>query len=286
LGLLALALCGSFIASCSVLLDPTGEQCLVDGDCAARGGVFASSRCQDHVCTSRWACVGKVAVPVPLSRTVKVQMPVVDVQTRQPVTSGILARACSRLDPTCLAPLTVDQKPDPTGTFTFDLEVGQAVLIEIRPEDPARGTIVPGVVFLTPPDAEVTSYGGVQLISPAILSVLTLTTSQALPEEGTGLVVVLAEACFGATAEGISFALSAPGTSTRGFFFRGGAPSQDAVETDASGIAGFVNVPPGMQLLTAIRHGDDTTLGLLNLTVRAGTISYAAFPPTSLTSAR
>jgi hypothetical protein len=36
--------------ACSLLLTTSGNQCATDGDCAARGGAFAGSRCLDSVC--------------------------------------------------------------------------------------------------------------------------------------------------------------------------------------------------------------------------------------------
>jgi hypothetical protein len=218
------------------------------------------------------------------STSVQVTIPVVDALHHQPVTAGIVARTCGRLDLNCSQPTSDDQKPDATGAFTFALPAGVPSIVEIRPEDSQQPVVVPGLVFITPPEAAAATVKGVQLISPDGLSLLTFLTSTNPPVDGTGVVVVLAQDCFGASADGVSFDLTNKGASSHAFFFQAGAPSQTASATDASGIGGFDNVPPGMHTLTAVRHADGTPIGIVNLTVRANTISYSLAPPTDLSS--
>jgi len=174
--------------------------------------------------------------------------------------------------------------PDASGAFTFTLPIGVPSIVEIRPQDAAHPVAVPGLVFVTPPDAAATVLRGVQLISPDGLTLLTSLTSMSPPVDGTGVVVVLAQDCFGAPADGIGFQITNQGASSHAFYFQAGAPSQTAAATDMSGIGGFDNVPPGMHSLTTVRRQDGRTVGVVNLTVRAGAISYSLVGPTDLSS--
>jgi hypothetical protein len=59
------------------------------------------------------------------------------------------------------------------------------------------------------------------------------------------------------------------------FYLRGDVPDTTATETDARGIAGYFNMPPGPHTFTATRAMDATQVSAIEITVRAGHLHLA-----------
>jgi hypothetical protein len=77
--------------------------------------------------------------------------------------------------------------------------------------------------------------------------------------------------CSGAIAEGAVFELE-PQNGVP-FTLIDGAPTPSIVPTDTSGLAGFVNVPPGSFLARGMVAEDDREFGLANFNIQAAQFS-------------
>jgi hypothetical protein len=151
------------VASCSLLFDATGEQCTRDADCAARGGAFASMRCENRVCVASgldgaseaappvdasdaadaapvdpvWGCLGNVKASPSTNPKVTVRVPLLDLLTKGPVTD-VKAALCAKIDVNCATPLGVSQ-PGADGVLNLTLDSGFDGYVVVTPVLPDAG---------------------------------------------------------------------------------------------------------------------------------------------------
>jgi hypothetical protein len=262
-------------ASCSLALKTDGEQCSVDADCAARGDAFAGMVCTENVCVAppdpKWSCIGSVMAPVAGSKvTYKAQL--LDLITGNPVTDGVTAKLCNKLDPPCATPLGTVM-PDSMGWISASVAPTFEGYFEVSD---ASMTYLPTLLFM---DLVAGAHNTDILLIP-VSAEMGLSTNAGVPLDPTaGLVLVRTADCTGLRSAGVSVSLSPPATETR-FYLINNTPLTSATETDGSGNAGFVNVAAGSVALTGAVAASGEELGKVTTLVRAGTMSYQILRPT------
>jgi hypothetical protein len=311
----------SSVAACSVLLQ-TGPQCNVDADCRDRG--LTDTVCVAQACVRpsidagpdvpapvdagdagdpRWACLGSVPPKPVVKPQVLVTVPLIDVLTRKPVTTGVVARPCAKADVTCSAPLAAPVLPDSMGRVAFTLDAGFDGYVEVDPllpdgsapmdagasdagidggsadaGNPLAGVYLPAMVFFNPPLVDDTVYISIPLVSYGALTTLAAQFGNTI-NPMFGAPFALAADCDGKPADGVSVSIDVSHSSTRTFYFVNGLPTEFTDATDATGYSGFINVPPGIRTITGKRKATGERTGTISVVVRPGTTTYAVLPP-------
>lgn len=259
------------VAACTPLDDP--DDAYDDGITAEVEQALpdrASSTVDESLPTrgDPWGCVqgNAAAVPPPEDRpeTVKYTVSIVDWVTDE-APPGLSLKVCNRIDALCAEPLSTITPP-PEREISFDLPARLEVYLEIQ----AEGT-VPATFYFDGPVVEDRVGGQIQL--------LRLTTAVGLAQQflGTqldptmGVLSLRSHDCNGAIAPGAMFQIE-PSVGIP-FTLINGAPSLSVVPTDASGLAGFVNVPEGGFLARGFVADDNREFGLANFSVKPGWFS-------------
>lgn len=215
-----------------------------------------------------WACIqgSRPTLPPPEARpeTVTYTVSIVDWVTNE-APPGLEIQVCNRIDALCAEPLATIY-PSPEREVSFPLPARLEVYLTLR----AEGT-VPATFYFDGPVVEDRVGGLIQL--------LRATTAIGLAQEflGTqldptmGVLSLRSHGCNGAIAAGTVFEIE-PDVGVP-FTLINGAPSLSVVPTDASGLAGFVNVPEGGFLARGFVAADDREFGLANFSVKPGWFS-------------
>jgi hypothetical protein len=215
-----------------------------------------------------WACIqgSRQPVPPPEERpeTVTYTVSIVDWVTNE-APPGLQIKVCNRIDGLCAEPLSTFTPP-PERQISFELPARLEVYLEIV----AEGT-VPATFYFDGPVVEDRVGGLIQL--------LRFTTAVGLAQQflgtqldpTTGVLSLRSHDCNGAITGGAVFALE-PNVGVP-FTLINGAPSLSVVPTDASGLAGFVNVPEGGFLARGFVADDEREFGLANFSVKPGWFS-------------
>lgn len=291
-----LAFLATGIAACSLVLQTSDEQCVVDGDCAKRGGSFAGMRCVERVCTSAtdagldaqvdappadptWGCLGNVVFPPPAKAKVKVTIPFVELVQKAPVTD-IKVRACARLDVGCANPVAPVQTPGPDGKVTFDVDANFDGFAEVIPQtnDGGAPNFVPALVFFNPPPADDHVYPTILLLTPFTLSTVAAAAGSSVDPK-LGAIFYATLNCKGEPGEGVSVSPDRTETTTQGFYLIKGVPSLSASATDGSGYGGIVNTPLSFIKMSAQLFTTKKPIGSTAVLSRAGTITYVYLVP-------
>lgn len=288
------------VVSCSLILDTGADQCTVDQDCAQRGAKFAGTRCVNKVCVAqdggdvdtgpadtgadvydpKWACLGNVKPPTFPNPKVNVSVPLVDLNTKKPVTE-INARPCGKTDVACASPLGPTVQPNASGILSFVIDAGFDGYIELKSSNVDGGlpAYLPSLVFFNPPLSVDTIYIAIPLISPAALSGLAAQFGNAIdPTLGAPFAEVVD--CQGKPAEGVSVAMDQADASTRTFYFVNGLPTESTTQTDTTGYSGFINAPTGVRTITGTVAATKQRVGTISVLVRPSTLTYTVLPPT------
>lgn len=142
---------GAALVACSLLVPVQDQQCTTTSDCTSKGGSFAASICQDHVCVSAltgedanvaydpiWGCVTKPSEVTSQNVTVQVAISffnaIDQIQTAAQVDGGsdlvavsfaavpgLAVEGCKALDPSCMSPVTPTEISDEAGVATLAL---------------------------------------------------------------------------------------------------------------------------------------------------------------------
>lgn len=215
-----------------------------------------------------WGCIqsNRQQVPPPEERpeTVTYTVSIVDWVTNE-APPGLQIKVCNRIDALCAEPLST-LAPPPEREISFELPARLEVYLEIV----AEGT-VPATFYFDGPVVEDRVGGLIQL--------LRLTTAVGLAQQflgtqldpTTGVLSLRSHDCNGVIASGAVFAIE-PNVGLP-FTLINGAPSLSVVPTDASGLAGFVNVPEGGFLARGFVADEDREFGLANFSVKPGWFS-------------
>lgn len=185
----------------------------------------------------------------------------------------VFVRACEQRDVDCADPITEVLPVAPDGWVDVPLYEGFAGYLEITGD-----TLVPTALFYPDrlePGQEVYATP-VGLLEQAALP--RLTGAAGFPQEsGFGMVVLRALDCQGEDARGVRYSIDKEGAP---WYFVGGLPSGTAAETSDSSLGGFINVAPGVAVVSAeLGSTERAIVTPTSMLVRAGWMSAARFVP-------
>ena len=266
--------------ACTVLNDLDREQCSSDDDCRQRGGAFAESLCRQSVCVTDpvWGCLGKVNWPEPTGGgKVTARLHLSDLLSTMPVTDAT-ARVCTKLDTSCERPSATGLTSDSDGILAVELDKHFDGFLEIS----SPTTLSPLLYFFYPPLDADRDVPYVPLVPPAAFIQLAMQT-QASIKFDRGAAIAISYDCSNATSPGLQFSVDRDETKEDlklPFFMEKGLPSLTATETDVSGQGGFINVDPGIRVLSGLRKSNGAHVGTVSLVVRPGLITYTTMVPT------
>jgi hypothetical protein len=201
--------------------------------------------------------------------SVVLTLAVTDIASREePV--GLLARACSRLDVLCEAPLAT-AAGDGAGGLRLRLPQGFSGFIEIT-----SPTSVPSLYFPSQP-VDGDGFETLSVISASSLRALAETSGIVL-DAVYGHLLARAFDCDGAAAAGVRISNGDLGAA---FSFDGGLPRFGSNVTSSDGIAGYVNVEPGLVFVEGRAVVEERLCGAASLVVRSGWLTYGDIEPAS-----
>ncbi len=186
-------------------------------------------------------------------------------------------RLCSAWDIACSSPVESRRlsmaELQRDSALTFALPQGFEGYAELQ----APGH-VPLLYFLQPPFGEeaqlpvatLMTRGGVDRFAQALQVDLS-------PERGSALLV--ARDCVGQGSSGLRYEVSEADARAVRFYLAGGVPTTGAIQTDASGRGGFVNLPAGAFFVTASFAEAVPAVVKQGIFIRPGWISYARLTP-------
>jgi hypothetical protein len=291
----AFVLCSLWVNGCTAIVNDATDYCSSNSDCSLKGGAYANSVCRDGLCRdvappvdptgADWSCVGKVEYkPAQETPSSVVTVYLIDPFSGGPL-PGLRVRPCGRVDATCASPLlpdwlTTDQfgaarVPVPTNQatqgvpgFTGYLEiVGDAVIPYLYFLNPpviaARDTTFP----IGTPEQAGAFYAGIEGFQP-------------LPDRGTGAVV--AKDCKGVPAAGVRVEILEGDEQLKILYLAGVAPSPDATQTSAPGLAFIFNAPNGTATINTYRTDTNALTSKVSVLFRPGHSTFVEMEPTPL----
>jgi hypothetical protein len=226
-----------------------------------------------------WSCLGSVRgrprniLPIAMGASRLVQ----SIQILSLVTGstipGVSVRACPQRDVECASPLTELEPVRSDGWIDVVLYEGFSGFLEIQGD-----AIVPMALFFSEPlTLGLQAYPTpVSVVEKAVLPSLTgaIGTRQ---DPTLGLVVLRTLDCQGEGALGVSYDIDRAGAP---WYFVAGLPSSAVQETADSGLGGFINVMPGVAVVSGELEG--RALAIMpptSILVRAGWMTGIRFVP-------
>jgi hypothetical protein len=193
---------------------------------------------------------------------------------------SIQVRACPLTDVDCTNPLTDYLTVNEQGRVDIPLFQNFTGYLEIRSDE-----IVPQLFYMTEPLQPQTAPE-FPLAMVAIDNLPPLAQLVGLPLQPTmGLIALRVFDCKADTAFGVSLSTEEGGAVP--WYFVGGLPSGEQTETGPEGLAGFLNVAPGVAVFEAVNSEGTLLGGLQSMVVRPGWMSSMYLrPPGVQTSAR
>jgi hypothetical protein len=262
-----------------------------------------------------WRCLqGAAQPPAPVAPTATARFRACDFISNCtiPVT-GLSARLCDKLDVGCNNPRQTDIRDSnglievdvPTGPQGFDgyLQVSTTVapcfdtaafgnaagdfLCQLAPGcDPSAPTpacdipiYFPVMWFFNPPvAADIEEPIPLQLYPSAALPlILDAAGGDFVP--GTGSVFMTVTDCDGRPAPGVTLEVAEHAEVAYPLYFDSGVISNTAIQTDPSGVGGFIRLPPGFVEVTGV-SADGEPLGKVGVQVNATFVTYTVLAPT------
>jgi hypothetical protein len=276
----AAALLAMVSSACSFTVDADRAQCVRDDDCATRG--FANTSCVAGVCQAieavedpEWSCLGEFEPPS-LAEGELVPYRLRFEGSTQPNVPplNLSIRLCSNLDWKCDSPILGIPQPDASGSVTLELERTFRGFLEVE----ATG-LKPTLVFLPPLVTWPPREELFRLIQAA--EFVALAEAVQIPyNPALGFSVLLAQNCLGNRASGVVLASADGDESTLPYFFKGGVPDFDAVQTDVQGAGGWTWIPVGQVSAEARRASTGELIGVAGYYSRPDHISYVPIGPT------
>jgi hypothetical protein len=223
---------------------------------------------------AQWGCIGHVSPLGAGMTTVRVQL--VDTITGYPITSGLTAKRCAKIDNTCMSPLTPPPTLDSSATVSVMVASDTDDYLDI--ED-SNHSYTPTIISLSLV-AFSSALQKVQLTSNTEIAELA-SAAGITPKSGSSLLVVATDDCTNARAAGVSVAMS-PSNGETPFYLNGHALNTSGTATDAEGGAGFANVNPvpANVVVTGTVAATGTVLGTVNTVVRGGATTWQLLRPT------
>lgn len=285
-----LAVAAVALAGCSLVFDTEQVQCETADDCAARG---LAGACVDHVCVEaqgtggqgggggadvRWGCLGQVDWPEPqLGTMVTLRTQFEMASAGAPIPDDIVVHFCSALDIDCTAPIAGPIPMPSDGLLTVQVESGTRGYYQL-----GGPSIMPTLLYLSrPAQAEPTPIEDdrVTLVTPAFYQ--SLIGAVGFPDDPTrGTLLTITIDCEGRPAAGVGISSPEVDTSSTPFYFVNQIPSPNTTQTDVSGYAGIIYMPPGTGTVEAHLVADDRWIGVSSFQIRPGTLTNVAIEPT------
>jgi hypothetical protein len=185
---------------------------------------------------------------------------------------SIQVRACSLTDVTCANPLTGSLSVNEQGTVDIPLFQNFTGYLEITGSD-----IVPQIFYLNEP-LQLQTKPEWPLAMVALASLPPLVQLLGVELQPTaGLIALRVFDCQAHPAAGVS--LSTEARAALPWYFVDGLPSGTESQTGSEGLAGFVNVPPGLAVFEAATRGGEMLGGRQSLVVRPGWMSSMYLRP-------
>lgn len=191
------------------------------------------------------------------------------------LSSGVIyrnlqVRACALTDVNCTNPLTNMLSVNEQGRVDVPLFQNFTGYLEITSDE-----LVPQLFYVNAPlQPRAEPDFPLAMVSLASLGPLLQLLGEVEPN--TGIIGIRVFDCQGATANGVS--LSSNSDQARPWYFVDGLPSSTQQETGREGLAGFINVPPGLNVVRA-EGADGTDLGPQSMVVRPGWMSSMYIRP-------
>lgn len=217
-----------------------------------------------------WACLDQPAPARAVARVASVRLTLViaDIGLEAPP-EGVKVRACHLLDVACQTPVTGSVEPAPDGSLQLVLPQGFTGFVEITSSDS-----VPTLFF---PSAALSSDAVEELwvLTRAGLEALAAAGGTRI-DAGRGHLLVRAFDCEDAPASEVEVSSRGGG---QPFRFENGLPSLGSSVTTANGLAGFVNVPPGLAVLSGRELGSGRAAGRASVIIRPEWLTYGDVKP-------
>jgi hypothetical protein len=190
------------------------------------------------------------------------------------VPTNTIVRACSTADLDCTQPVTPDLAVDARGVVEVPLFWGFDGYLEIHADG-----IIPSVSYLRQPlYADSVQSIPVQVAPIEALSAYAMANGTTLREDRALLAVEVFD-CNWALAAGIEVSNDAGGVA---FSFTNGLPTIGMSVTDGRGLAGALNVPPGVVRAAGEIVATGQRVGARTINARAGWTSALALVPSAL----
>jgi hypothetical protein len=269
--------CDAFVR-CSVAAHvPFGADCQgtdAGTTLAAKVNADLAGACADACgIGGQWGCVGNVSWPHPTSSTVTLSLVTTDFNAPHPPIANLEVWICGALDLSCGSPLA-EGTTDDNGSFVRNVS-NQANLGEglagYWKVFSSQGYATQLLSWGVPLSAATFSYAS-SLVSEAT-SQAGLTALGIAVDPSLGMISTQAFDCAGNPAAGVEVTtdIGDPNLQIRELY---GVTGLKATATDSTGIALFVNVPPGVGSLTATPVAIGKPSSRQSIQVQAGTWSY------------
>lgn len=278
------------VGACSLAFDLNREQCTTTADCTAAG--FDGATCSDGVCVvgaggggtggaggsvpadPKWDCIQAFTPPTIGSMiTYRYRF---EMATGAPGTppANLVLKLCSNFDAACSSPIAGFPAPDSTGTVEFQAAPTFTGYIEATSPD-----IMDTVVFLQAPVIDPPAEKLIRVIGQSDFLALVNLAGETW-DMTRGVAIVLTNNCEDQRSPGVRIESTDIDGQTVPFYFKGSLPKTDAIETDAQGAAGYLNLPPGVINVDSYRVSTDQFIGSTSFQSRAGSLTYASVGPT------
>jgi hypothetical protein len=247
------------------------------GEYADRAACVTNA-CAD-ACSSdqAWACLDhpRSWKKPPTLEPLTFSMTVVEFLSEQPYV-GLTVKACGQVDLDCRAPLATATTDD-AGTFSMTVPSGASGFNGYI--DLSGASVYPALYYFLPP-LIVGGFRG-RLRLPAVSTIDLLVKAMMVDlDPSRGHLALVPWDCTLSPAPGVSFQVASADSASTPYYFRQGAPSKTATETDAApAVGGAVNVPAGLALVRTNVVSKSQSSAELNFNVRAGTLTTAPIPP-------
>lgn len=296
----------SLVAACQALVSSDVVQCSSDADCTSRGGAFAGTRCQENVCTSstvvttdggvdasvdaapvdpKWGCLGNVQWPAQsATEKVKFRERFRRLLSPAPVV-GLKVKACGPLDPECVSPFAQGET-DANGDVVLDLPKHFRGYLHMPAGPDSFKEMAPTILAVYPPpdrDSDLKSDPDVPKngVSLAELDFL-LAQVKSATDPNLGHIFGLVQDCKLQRTAAVAVKANQSDPKTVQYYYEGNdTPNITRKETDATGIAGFLNVPTGIVTIeTSLPAQGGRRVGTYSVLVKKGSATILPMVPT------
>lgn len=260
---------------CSLVLDPSKEQCATTFDCRDRGVNFSEAVCVDHLCESdpQWSCVDTF-VPPPPQEERDAMLQVSDIFEQSRGVPGVHATLHTLLDFDLANPVD-EGDTDAAGQITLHLPQGFVGFVALS----AEGMIEPSLFYPDLPIAAADQLGLALVGAPgADDGLLRLLGETPVPERG-GLFLQLRD-CAGGGGAGAALRFDNNMAGSRVYYVASGLPSAQVSEFDDSGVGGVANGNPGLFSINVLVEGK--TVSAKSVIVRPDTLTVTTMRPGSV----